>query len=139
MSIVNKVQSTRHNNLSPCSIRDWIECGLNVFSLFYKDFLAMEFLQVPAYPIIGRIQITIANSCNSVFTKFLVKWRFYEPRTNTGWSAWVTEAAIFRPAFPVTCRLLGEMLQHNFYIGTRLTTATLSVATIKGGMSSQLD
>lgn len=104
-----------------------------------EDFLAMGFLQVPTYPVIGRVPITIADSSNSVFTKFLVKWRFCEPGTNTGWSAWVTEAAIFRPAFPGTCRLSGEMLEHSFYISTRPTTATLSVATIKGGMSSQLD
>lgn len=71
-----------------------------------KDFLAMRFLQVPpTYPIIGRVQITITNSSNSVFTKFLVKWRFCEPGTVTGWSTWVTEAAIFRSAFLGTCCL----------------------------------
>ena len=88
---------------------------------------------------IGRVKITIADGSNSVFTRFLVEWRLCEPGTNTGWSAWVTEAAIFRPALPGACRLSGEMLRHSFYIGTGPTTATLSVAVTKGGMISQLD
>lgn len=58
----------------------------------------------------------------------MVQCRLCEPGTNTGWSAWVNEAAIFRPALPTSSRLSGEMLRHSFYIGTWPNTATLSIA-----------
>ena len=99
----------------------------------------MGFLLVPQYPSTGLIQILIADGSRSLFEKYLVQWRLSEPGTNIGWSAWVTEEAIFRPTLPCASRLSGDMIQQSFYIGTGPATATLSVATTKGGMSSQLN
>lgn len=96
-------------------------------------------LLVPQYPITGRVLIFIADGTSSFFEKYLVQWRLSEPTTNIGWSAWVTEEAIFRPSLPSTCRLTGNGIRENFYIGTGPASTTLSVATTRGGMSLQLN
>lgn len=99
----------------------------------------MGFLLVPQYPSTGSIQILIADGSKSLFEKYLVQWRLSEPGTNIGWSAWVTEEVIFRHIFPGASRLSGHMIHQSFYIGTGPATASLSVATTRGGMSSQLN
>ena len=97
----------------------------------------MGFLQVPQYPNAGPVQISIADGSSSYFEKFVIQWRLSEPGTNIGWSAWVIEEATFRPALPGASRLSGDMIRQMFYIGTGPTTATLSVAITRGGMSSE--
>ena len=64
--IINSVRGTRHNNSGPSSIR----YRMTILSHFYDDFLAMGFLEVPTYPTIGHVRITIAYGSNSVFTSF---------------------------------------------------------------------
>lgn len=98
----------------------------------------MGFLLVPLYPSTGITQVIIADGSASLFVKYLVQWRLSEPGTNIGWSAWVEENAIFRPAGPGAHRLSGTMIHESFYIGSGPGTG-LSVATTKGGMSSQLN
>ena len=115
------------------------DTGSSILSIFYEDFLAMGFLQVPQYPNAGPVQISLADGSTSDFEKFLIQWRLSEPETKIGWPSWVTEEVICRPTFPGASRLSGDMIRQMFYIGTGPTTATLSVATTRGGMSSQLD
>lgn len=98
----------------------------------------MGWLLVPQYPAVGSIRICIADGSSSHFEKHLVQCRLAEPATNIGWSAWVTEEAISRPSLPSLCRLSGNGIRENFYIGTGPASATLSVATTLGGMRSQL-
>lgn len=115
------------------------DTGSSILSLFYDDLIAMGLLQVPAYPSIGDVLITTADGSSSVFGRYMVQWRLAEPGTNIGWSAWVAEPTIFRQGFPGGCRLSGQRIRDTFYIGTGPTTATLSVSTTKGGMSSRLE
>lgn len=76
-------------------------------------------------------------------------WLFFEliglnigsvtPPTGVAWSAWMYEEAIVRPLTPGGCRLSGMSMGNSYYFGTGPTTADLSVASTKGGMSSQLN
>ena len=96
----------------------------------------MGFHLIPRYPSTGPIGILIADGSEAFHYKYLVQWRLSEPGTNVGWSAWITEETIIRPAAPGAFRLTG-MIGQNFFIGSGPGTA-LSVATTRGGMSSQL-
>lgn len=97
----------------------------------------MGFLLIPQYPKTGPIGILIADGSTAVHDKYLVQWRLSEPGTNVGWSAWITEETIIRPAAPGSFRLT-VMIHQNFFIGSGPGTA-LSVASSRGGMSSQLN
>lgn len=80
------------------------DTGSSILSIFYEDFLAMGFLEVSRYPNAGPVQISLADDSSSNFEKFPIQWRLSEPGTNIGWSAWVIEEAIFRPALPGASR-----------------------------------
>lgn len=114
------------------------DTGSSILSLFIHDLMAMGYPQ-GVYPSAGNVRIRIADGSTSDFQRYMIEWRLSEPGTNHGWSAWVAEPTIFRQSFPGGCRLSGEMIQQWFYIGTGPTTVTLSVATTKGGMISQLE
>lgn len=134
MPTINSIWGTRHNYPGPVIY----DTGSNILSLFFEDFIEMGLLLVPQYPSTGIIEIIIADGSVSLFNSYLVQWRLSEPGTNIGWSAWVEEVAIFRPAHPGAHRLSGMMIYQSFYIGSGPATA-LSVATTRGGMSSQLN
>ena len=131
---INSIWGTRHNYSGPSNI----DTGSNILSLFFEDFIEMGLLLVPQYPSTGSIEIIIADGTRSLFDSYIVQWRLSEPVTNIGWSGWVEEDAIFRPARPGAHRLSGTMIHQSFYIGSGPATA-LSVATTRGGMSSQLN
>lgn len=114
------------------------DTGSNILSLFFEDFIEMGHVLVPQYPSTGSIEIIIADGTRSLFDSYMVQWRLSEPGTNIGWSAWVEEDHIFRPARPGAHRLSGTMIHQSFYIGSGPATA-LSVATTRGGMNSQLN
>lgn len=51
----------------------------------------------------------------------------------------MTEEAIIRPITMDTCRLSGSAMNDYYHFGTGHITPTLSVASTKGGISSQLN
>lgn len=92
-----------------------------------EDFFDMGFFLIPRYPSTGPTGILIADGSASMFDKYLVQWRLSDPGINVGWSAWVTEETIIRPATPGSFQLTG-MIYQNFFIGSGPGTV-LSVAT----------
>ena len=91
------------------------------------------------YLFAGFSYVRNADGVVSVFRKLWVEYRFCNPDNGTAWSAWMTKEAIFRPFTMDACRLSGSAMNDYYYIGIAPITPTLSVASTKGGMSSQLN
>lgn len=117
------------------------DTGSNVLSMFDHDLLALAGNQETndRYLLKGDVNVLSADGVLSVCTTYWVEYRFCDPITDTAWSAWMSEEAIVRPLTPGACRLSGVSMGHYYYFGTGPTTPDLSVASTKGGMSSQLD
>ena len=111
------------------------DTGSSILSIFYEDFLAMGFLEVSRYPNAGPVQISLADGSSSNFEKFR---RLSEPGTNIGWSAWVIEEAIFRPALPGASRWYDSTDVLHWY-RAELRQRFRLLCTTRGGMSSPLD
>lgn len=116
------------------------DTGSNILSLFERDLAEMATPETLArYRFSDVCSVLSADGVVSVLPKLWVEYRFCNPDDGTAWSAWMTEEAVIRPFTMDACRLSGSTMNYYYYFGTGPTTPTLSVASTKGGMSSQLN
>lgn len=116
------------------------DTGSNILSLFERDLAEMATPETLArYRFAEFSYVLNADGVVSVLPKLWVEYRFCNPDNGTAWSAWMMEEAVIRPFTMDACRLSGSAMNHFYYFGTGPTTPTLSVASTKGGMSSQLN
>lgn len=116
------------------------DTGSNVLSLFVEDLMAMGDQEtINLYQATGFSAVSNADGVMSILPTMSVEYRFCNADNRAGWSAWMTEDAIFRPLTPDVCRLSGVAMRSYYYFGTGPNMPTLSIASTKGGMSSQLN
>lgn len=116
------------------------DTGSNVLSLFLEDLMAMGDQEtITLYQAAGSTVVSNADGVMSILLTMSVEYRFCLADNGEAWSPWMTEDAVFRPLTPDVCRLSGMAMRSYYYFGTGPNTPTLSIASTKGGMSSQLD